>query len=390
MNFNQTAPTKSLTADWKHFLLKDLCSIDMGNKLDFSAMAIDEPTINFVGRSADNNGVMGRVNLLEGVAPYPAGSITVALGGSLGSTFFQAEPFYTSQNVAVLQFDTDIVPESARLFLATMIQFESQFKYFPFGRELNKYIRTIYGFDLPVQRTEDGQPVIDPTNQYSPDGYIPDWQFMENFIRGLHHEPITTENPPETSLPLDHHSFESFTFGALVDDIRKAKAHTKEDLSEAPYSEAGEASTIRYVTRTAENNGCEMLVYRNAALEIGVQSGNAISIGDTTATCFYQSEDFVAGDHMVVVRADWMNPFTGNYIATLLNREAFRYSYGRAFVMQSIRSTTLQLPIVRNNNGDPVIDPDRRFHEQGFIPDWQFMENYIRSLPYGDRIPEEV
>lgn len=171
--------------DWVFFRLSHLCNIDMGNKMDFSAMTTDKPSVNFVGRSAENNGVMGKVDIVEGIAPYPAGCITVALGGSLGASFVQDEPFYTSQNVAVLRFDADAVTTLVRLFLATMVNFESRFKYFPFGRELNKYIRTTYGFVLPIKRTPDGTPVIDPKKSFHDDGYIPDWQFMEDYMRSL-------------------------------------------------------------------------------------------------------------------------------------------------------------------------------------------------------------
>lgn len=182
---NQARSTPLRTDDWEFFFLKDLCSIDMGNKLDFSAVPSDNPEVNFVGRSADNNGVMGKVDKIPNLNPYPAGELTVALGGSLGSTFLQTEPFYTSQNVSVLHFDTKLVSVPARLFLANMIQFESRFKYFPFGRELNKYIRTIYGFDLPVQRDEQGRPVIDLDKRFHKNGYVPDWGFMERYIRAL-------------------------------------------------------------------------------------------------------------------------------------------------------------------------------------------------------------
>lgn len=181
-----TVPNKLPARDgWIFFRLNRLCDIDMGNKMDFSAMTTDEPSVNFVGRSAENNGVMGKVDAVEGVTPYPAGCITVALGGTLGASFVQDKPFYTSQNVAVLQFSTTAVELLTRLFLATMIQFESRSKYFPFGRELNKYIRTIYGFALPIERNPDGTPVIDPKKTFHDDGYIPDWQFMENYMRSL-------------------------------------------------------------------------------------------------------------------------------------------------------------------------------------------------------------
>lgn len=158
--------------DWKYFLLKDICKITMGNKMDATAMTTDNPEYNFVGRSADNNGVAMKVDAVytendELIEPYPAGCITVALGGSLGSTYLQKEPFYTSQNVSVLEFPKE-VSDSAKLFLCTLIHNESLYKYFPFGRELNTHIRTDFGFTIPVD--SDGNP---------------NWQFMENYIKAL-------------------------------------------------------------------------------------------------------------------------------------------------------------------------------------------------------------
>lgn len=158
--------------DWKYFLLKDICKITMGNKMDATAMTTDNPEYNFVGRSADDNGVAMKVDAVytendELIKPYPAGCITVALGGSLGSTYLQKEPFYTSQNVSVLEFPKE-VSDSAKLFLCTLIHNESLYKYFPFGRELNTHIRTDFGFTIPVD--SDGNP---------------NWQFMEDYIKAL-------------------------------------------------------------------------------------------------------------------------------------------------------------------------------------------------------------
>ena len=177
------------TNAWEYFLLKDICSITMGNKMDFSAMSVDEPSVNFVGRSADNNGVAGKVDLViddngTAVKPYKAGCVTVALGGSLGSAYLQVEDFYTSQNVSVLEFDEE-VSDSAKLFITTCIMNECKYKYFPFGRELNTHIRTDFGFTLPIQRTPDGTPIIDVTHKYSKQGHIPDWQWMDKYVKAL-------------------------------------------------------------------------------------------------------------------------------------------------------------------------------------------------------------
>lgn len=172
------------TEKWKEFNLKNICHITMGNKMDFSAMTMDNPTVNFVGRSADDNGVAAKVDAIKGIKPYDAGCITVALGGSLGSSYLQTEPFYTSQNVAVLEFD-NTVSDLAKVFVSCLIMNESKYKYFPFGRELNTHIRTDFAFTLPIQYNADGTPFIDADKKYSDDGYVPDWQYMEDYIKSL-------------------------------------------------------------------------------------------------------------------------------------------------------------------------------------------------------------
>ena len=160
-------PPELNTQSWKYFLLKDICDISMGNKLDARDMTTDDPVYNFVGRSESDNGISLIVDKVETVEPYPAGCITVALGGSLGSTYLQVKPFYTSQNVSVLKF-SDEVSDHAKLFLCTLIHNETLYKYFPFGRELNSHIRNDFGFTLPVNFKGE-----------------PDWQFMENYIKAL-------------------------------------------------------------------------------------------------------------------------------------------------------------------------------------------------------------
>ena len=94
------------TSEWKEYHLYDIFDIDMGNKMDRDKMS--DGDVAFVGRTANNNGIIARVGFVKDhgkygtVEPYKAGCISLALGGSIGSCFIQEEPFYTSQNVAVL------------------------------------------------------------------------------------------------------------------------------------------------------------------------------------------------------------------------------------------------------------------------------------------------
>lgn len=153
-------------------------------------------------------------------------------------------------------------------------------------------------------------------------------------------------------------SWKEFRLGDLFSEMYKAEAHVKGELEcyDVPLD-----NTIRFVSRTEMNNGCDCYVLNNGLS--GIEKANAIAIGDTTATCFYQGEDFVCGDHMVICRADWINLHTALFIISILRQEKYKYSYGRAFKMELISNTMLKLPAAADNT-----------------PDWDYMESYIKSL----------
>ncbi|CAK1249944.1 Restriction endonuclease S subunit (HsdS) [Fructobacillus cardui] len=138
------------TEKWNRFkLYESLFTVVTGNKFDFSKMTFKNPHVNFVGRSGLNNGVGGLVDEIKNVKPFPAGSLTVALGGSIGSSFIQTEDFYTSQNVAVLVPKIEL-SDLTKQFIATMIRRESDLYYSAFVNELNKHINTDFTVLLPV------------------------------------------------------------------------------------------------------------------------------------------------------------------------------------------------------------------------------------------------
>ena len=163
------------TSTWKKFHLYDIFNIDMGNKLDRGKMS--DGTIAFVGRTANNNGINARVGKVIDhekygtVEPYKKGCITLALGGSIGSCFIQEEPFYTSQNVAVLMPKTNRSDYALR-FITSVITYSVLYgKYKAFTEELNKHIKTDFAVSLPA--TPDGQP---------------DWQYMEDYMKAVMEE----------------------------------------------------------------------------------------------------------------------------------------------------------------------------------------------------------
>lgn len=159
---------------------------------------------------------------------------------------------------------------------------------------------------------------------------------------------------------LDTKSWKPFVFGNLIDEIYKAKAHAKVELTISNKMKDG---YVPFVSRT-ENDNCVDCYALISDLQC-TEEGNAIVVGDTTSTISYQPKTFCTGDHIIVIRASWLNEYTGLFIVGLLQKERFRYSYGRAFLMNLIKSTTIWLPT-----------------NQDETPDWLWVKNYIKSLHY--------
>ena len=351
--------------DWKPFITARLFPVLENGKAN--QQMLDEGTECFyVGAKKNDNGVM--IHCMRDESLITKGNCIVFICNGQGSVGFA--------NYMDVDFigTTDIVAgynehlnEYVGTFLATIYSQERP-KY-SFGRKWKTHLRDTE-VKLPIQCNADGAALKDDSRRYSDDGFVPDWQFMEDYIKSLRYKPLTTKNKVENKNELDLTNWKEFFFGDLISSIYKAKAINKDELNES----SEKAGSIRYVTRTGENNGCEMLAVRSEVPENLIEEGNAISIGDTTATCFYQDEEFIAGDHMVVVRANsWLNKYTGLFVVAMLQREQYKYSYGRAFLMDRIKETIIKLPVDTDGN-----------------PDWQFMENYIKALPYGDRLAEKA
>ena len=349
--------------NWQPFYLHRLFDVRMGNKFDKNKLDEDMPEVNLVSRVSYNNGVDVKVGHVDGVAPFPAGYVTVALGGSyLGSCFVQEEPFYTAQNVAVMKPIAQDMTRAVCTFISGLVRYEAKTKHYAFGRELNTHIKSDFDVKLPVQRNADGSPVMDVSLKWSDDGYIPDWQFMETYIKSLHHKPLTTKNKAGQVPELKVTEWKEYCVGDLF-DIHPTKA------LEGVNSDECVGYGVPLVVNQSNNNGvagfCDMLPSNK---------GGIITFSDTWEgeTFFYQPDDFIGFAHV-----QGMYPKNKNlsgecllFIATILEFEARgRYSYGRKKRRDTIMNVNVKLPSDADGN-----------------PDWKFMEEYIRALPYGDRL----
>ncbi len=68
-----------------------------------------------------------------------------------------------------------------------------------------------------------------------------------------------------------------------------------------------------------------------------------------------------------------LNKYIGFYICSLLRMNKYKYTYGRVLSGDRIKLERIILPVAENGN-----------------PDWQFMENYIKSLPYSKNLENKA
>lgn len=125
--------------------LNHLFVVSHGSKLDLNKMdrctADDAAAVAFIGRSGEKNGLSAFVKRLPDKTPFDAGLITVALGGSALSSFVQSKPFYTAQNIDILE-PIENMSMDVKLYYCMCIE-ANRFRYSTFGREANRTLKTL-------------------------------------------------------------------------------------------------------------------------------------------------------------------------------------------------------------------------------------------------------
>lgn len=310
--------------------LSDIFQIIYPKTLIYSDMIPDEDGINFVSSQEKNNGIVGRVQVVDGTKIYPAGCITVPLKGSVLMAHLQPQQCYVAHQIAVL-LPKNSMSLQEKLYYITLIRHNS-YKY-NYGRQADKTLGDIF----------------------IPDGC----KYNAARIKSLRYNVLTTRNKCEQH-PLNIDSWQEFKVGDLF-EVKKGKRLTSDDQIEG---------NTPYIGAIDSNNGVANYIGQEA-----IHEGNTISLSynGSVGEAFYQQKPFWATDDVNVLYFKEENGYEFNkyialFICTVLRQEKYRYSYGRKWVLENMRATVIKLPAYQGK------------------PDFNFMENYIKSLPYGDRI----
>lgn len=351
---------------YAEFKVSDIFTVKYGVNLELNACVecdkTDEDKVNFVARTAENNGISAYVNKIDDVIPQNAGLISVAGGGSVLSTFLQNEPFYSGRDLYTLDSKVKISDE-AKMFIITVIE-QNKYKY-SYGRQANKTLPDLI-LKLPINDVGE-----------------PDYQFMEDYIKSLHHKPLTTKNN-NTSLKLDINKWKSYKVGKLF-ELRNGQGITQEEIAE-------NAGDFNAVQSGEDNNGVIGKIDLEYCKRMGYiySEKPCLTVARTGSAGFvsYQNNGCVVGDSAKILLLPDEIATKENYLflQTVLMANKFKYDYGRKVTEEKYLAEVIDLPTKYNEDGSIYLDEEKKYSEKGYVPDWDFIKKYIRSLPYGDRL----
>lgn len=349
------------TENWQPFKVGDLFYKLENGKANQTMLEEGEDCF-YVGAKRNENGVMFHCAYDAKLVQKGNCIIFICNGeGSVGYANYMSMDFIGTTDIVAGY--NEHLNEYTGPFIATIASLERP--KFSYGRKWKKFLKNTELY-LPVDGCGN-----------------PNWQFMEDYVKSLHHKPLTTKNTVGNGLALKVDEWKKFRVGDLF-SITRGKTLSTDDKEEY----AG--NDYSCINGGSANNGelCKMssALQNQGFLLQEVPSLSLSRVGNAGLTYLQTLPYYIADNAFSLKLKFQQNDFVYMFLSTCLNQELFKYSYGRTISSNKYLETMMKLPIQHNPDGTPYIDCNCIYSEDGYVPDWQFMENYIKSLPYGDRI----
>ena len=381
---------------WEEFKISSVFTIYNGKGITKEEIEENEGNFTVVQSGEENNGVLGKIDLnycrMMDYTFSEKPCLTVARSGSAGFVSLQIYGCVVGDSAKILLLDDKIASIELYAFLQTILN-ANRFKY-AYGRKVteSKYMNDV--IKLPIKYNEDGSRFVDISKTYSKEGYVPDWKWMENYIKSLHHTPLTTKNKQGTVPHLNIKNWKEFSLNKIF--VLKGGYYNKKP----EHSIEGQ---IPFLASTESNNGVteyyslddicqwDKVGREDFTLDKKIYDGNCIAVTVNGSVCnaFYQEDKFTCSHDITALylKGHKLNVYLAQFLCTIIMQDKYRWSYGRKpHDVKKFGKSTIKLPVISNLDGTIYIDTECKYSIEGYIPDWTFMENYIKSLPYGDRI----
>lgn len=342
--------------------------------------------IPLVSHQNSNNGIVKYISPLPSRRLFNHNTTIALADRGLFYATVQTQDFHIGTRVKALTLKGDIQKREVLMYLAAAInKLQTLFTEYLVNATDKLPSLTI---KLPICIESDGKIKYDRFKTFSQKGYVPDFKYMQERIAKLEQERITEleqclfsaglddyrltkeENQILTHLPINKE------FGIIdIFDVKNSHCILKSDVS-------FKSGKFPYITASKENNGVMGYINNESSM---LEHGNCIFIGGKTMTINYQEYDFFSNDsHNLILTLKDQDKRTKGiqlFMVTALYKSLSpKYIWNDSISFKKIQKDSFYLPIKIDDKTNPVRDIQCRYHKNGFIPDFDYMEKYICAI----------
>lgn len=139
---------------------------------------------------------------------------------------------------------------------------------------------------------------------------------------------------------------------------------------------------IPYVSSGSINNG--IVSYLEPKEDEELEKGNCITVSPLDGSSFYQEIDFLgrggAGSAISKLYNENLSKYSGMFICTVIKISAKKFDYSDALTGDNLSGLFIPLPVLHNDGGSFYFDEEKKYSEEGYIPDWDYMNEFMKSI----------
>lgn len=294
--------------------------------------------IPYISSTKFNNGIDSYITPPSYMTVYN-NCITIANSGSVGYAFYHDYDFVASDHVTVLWLRKRKLNRKIAMYLITVLE-KLKDNYF-FNREIS---------DKRINKEK----ILLPVNSKGEINY----QYMEDEIDKMLLTIQWKKRNVDNYKPLhiDFTKWSYYNFNDIFKEVKRGKVQNLKMLNEGDCpvisSSVTDQGILGFYDVVPKYNNCL-----------------TISLNGACGYCVYHDYPFnLNSDCGVLVSKYDFNKYVGVFMSIVINKISVNYQYGRKLSKERLSKEKLFLP---SKNGKP---------------DWGYMEDYIKSLPYSNKI----
>ena len=361
-----------------------------------SKLKLTEGNIPYVTRTTSNNGYAGTCGNKDKINDGNC----ITIGAETAVAFYQPADFVAGNKI--YRLSREGLSKNEYLYLAAVLNQRTKWYSYSNARTPEKIKQE--SICLPVIESEDEKHI------YTPDDI--NWQYMQDRIAELEQDRIA-ELEQDRIAELDAYlkatglndyelteEDKHILASKLKNEGGKEPSKESEPLPEGRWLKEGREFIFSdlFTSQTGDTDiqkkdingkGCYVVsaglsnhgIIGKTDMEAKVIDKNTITV-DMFGNAFYRDTEYKMVTHARVFALSpkfEMTESSGLYMTSCMSYLTKKFAYSNMCSWNKIQGLPICLPIQTDDSGKPVIDASKTYSPKGYIPDWEYMEKYIKA-----------